>query len=82
MPAQAQTFEAGESFLTKDGRVVQVLSILSDGSLTYRFRRAATEAPLRWTGAIAVPPVFAALVERPVPCDWTPDAGSTHPASD
>ncbi len=74
MTIPLERMEVGKCYLTSDQRIVQVLRFLSNGSLSYRFRRA-DATPLRWTGAVASPEVLPFQVLHEVPCDWTPEDG-------
>ncbi len=75
MSIPPEKIEIGKCYLTWDGRVVQVFQLLSHGAVSYRFRKAHAEPPIRWTGAIAYLAPIASSVEREVPCDWTPETG-------
>ena len=59
-------------YLATNGQVVRVLQLTTDGRVKYEFRSPAVVKPFGWTAAITDLRSFAHLIERPVPCDWTP----------
>jgi hypothetical protein len=73
MTIPPESIQVGKCYLTSDERVVQVMQFLSNGSLSYRFRRADDTPPFHWTGAVASPEVLPFQPLREVPCDWTPE---------
>ena len=55
-------------------RVRRVLGILPDGRVQFDQRRGPIPAGRPWRRAQAMDlAAFASQVERPVPCDWTPE---------
>ena len=74
MPVAPETLKVGQCYLTHSGFVRRVLD-LSDERVRYEQRRGPVREGHPWprTQVIAVS-VFARKVERPVPCDWTPEA--------
>ena len=73
MTIPLERMEVRKCYVTSDRRIVQVMQFLSNGSLSYRFRRADATAPFRWRGAVASPEVLPFQAIREVPCDWTPE---------
>ncbi len=67
-----ESIEVGRCYLTRNDQVVRVMNVLSDGYVVYAFRSSAVAKARGWTGATTVLQVLAYLIEREVPCDWTP----------
>jgi len=69
----AESIYVGQCYLTEAGPIRRVLAILSDGRVQYEQR--AAHLPtwyVRRSGVLDLR-FFAAAVERPIPCNWTPE---------
>jgi hypothetical protein len=62
--------EVGQCYLTEDGRVRKVMRLLPDGRIRYRYRGPLSK---RWRSGTLDHRSFVSTIERPVPCDWTPE---------
>ena len=67
------SIQAGKCYLTRNDQVVRVEKLLLDGSVIYAFRSSSVAKVFGWTGAQAEIRSFLHLLEREVPCDWTPE---------
>jgi hypothetical protein len=68
-----ESIEVGRCYLMKSGYVRRVVAFLP-GRVLYETRAQATKRiGWAWKRGIVDLKTFAAMVERPVPCDWTPD---------
>jgi hypothetical protein len=65
-----ESIEVGQCYLTEDGRVRKVTRLLTDGRVRYKYRGLLSK---KWKWGELSPQTFASTVERPVPCDWTPE---------
>ncbi len=74
MPVPSESIQVGKCYLTTSSsgvpRVRRVIEILPDGRVQYEQRT--PKAP--WREGLQYKDVFAAIVAREVPCDWTPKA--------
>jgi hypothetical protein len=52
------------------------MSLSAEGRVNYEFGSAAVAKAFGWTAAVTDVRSFAHLIERPVPCDWTPETDS------
>ena len=71
MPLQPESIQVGQCYLMDTGRIWRVTELLP-GRVRYQQRR----RDLVWVSDsrdILDIRSFAALVEQPVPCDWTPE---------
>ena len=72
MTVDPESLQVGQCYLTTAGLVRRVIAF-HQGQVRYETR----SNPKRkghgwaWTPGIVEPKVFAAMVQRPVPCDWT-----------
>ncbi len=75
MNIEPESIQIGQCYLMKSGKVRQVIAIDED-RLEYG-TRAVTPliAGWMWRRAMTDLKVFASMIERPVACDWTPEAG-------
>jgi hypothetical protein len=55
------------------GEVRRFLRILPEGNLHYEAREATVLRAIGWKEGVLEPTPFAALIERKVACDWTPE---------
>lgn len=69
------SLEVGKCYLTNTGQVRRVIQILTDGRVQFERRAQSTKSGSgwAWVPSIADRRAFALLVEREVPCDWTPE---------
>ena len=72
MSIPPESLQVGQCYLTRTGLVRRVIAF-HQGQVLYETRINAKGKPsgLGWRPGIADPKVFADLLERPVPCDWT-----------
>ncbi len=74
MAVPRESIEVGKCYLTRSGEIRRVLHILPHGPVHYEARRAAVLQAFGWQEGVLELALFAALIEREVPCDWTPGA--------
>ncbi len=74
MTVPPESIEVGKCYLTRSGEIRRVLLILPHGPVHYEARRAAILQAFGWHEGVLELALFAALIEREVPCDWTPEA--------
>lgn len=74
MTIPLERMDVGKCYLTRSGEIRRVLHILPHGQVHYEARRAAVLQEFGWTEGVLELALFAALIEREVPCDWTPGA--------
>ncbi len=72
MSVPPESIRAGQCYLTETGQIRRVLRVLPDGRVQYEYRGAANPQ-IRWKDGIQDRRSFAFLVEREVPCDWSPE---------
>ena len=72
MTVPPKSLEVGKCYLTLSGEVRRVLRILPEGQVHYEARQAAVLTAFGWRAGVLEPTPFAALLDREVPCDWTP----------
>ena len=68
-----ETIQVGRCYLTTDGRVRRVLETGPE-RVRYSYRSFPADPRRTWRSGVLSIEVFAATVEREVPCDWTPEA--------
>ncbi len=73
MTMPPESIEVGKCYLTRNDQIVRVEKLLLDGYVIYAFRSSAVAKAFGWTGAQMEIRSFAHLLEREVPCDWTPE---------
>lgn len=71
-----ESIQSGQCYLTTNGQVARVMSLSAEGRVNYEFGSAAVAKAFGWTAAVTDVRSFAHLIERPVPCDWTPETDS------
>jgi hypothetical protein len=74
MSIAPESIKVGQCYLTRSGYVRRVYAIL-EGRVRYETRANAAKLGWAWRPGIVDLKTFAAMVERPVPCDWTPETG-------
>ncbi len=69
-----ESIRVGQCYLTYSGQVRQVRSI-TEGRVLFDSRKRPPKG-LRWIWHPGILDLntFAAMIERPVPCDWTPES--------
>jgi hypothetical protein len=73
MSIPPESLQVGQCYLTHSGYVRRITA-LSPGRVQYETRtRPGKRVGWAWRPGIIDPKTFAAMVERPVPCDWTPE---------
>jgi hypothetical protein len=73
-----ESLEVGKCYLAKGGRSLRIrrlVQLLPDGRVQYEQRSPKTA----WQMRIQVRDVFASMLQREVPCDWTPEAEGAKP---
>lgn len=73
MSVRPDSLQAEKCYLMVNGRVARVLKVFPKGDVHYASRSGNAAKALRWTGAVTDVRSFSDLVEREVPCDWTPE---------
>ena len=78
MSVAPETLEVGQCYLAKaekDFQVRRVLRVMPDGRVQFERRIRNAKGPQwSWVPKITSLGAFALSVERPVPCDWAPEA--------
>ncbi len=69
MSVPPESIEVGKCYLAAKGQVRRVLHTLPHGQVHYEARRAAVLQAFGWTEGVLELALFAALIEREVPCD-------------
>ena len=72
MSVPPESIQAGQCYLTETGQVRRVLTLLPGSRVQYEWRNGMA-MPKRWKMDAQALHSFAVLVERPIPCDWTPE---------
>ncbi len=73
MTIPRSSIQAGQCYLTVNGQVARVVKRLPDGGVHYQFRNAALAKAFGWHSGNTTVETFALMVERLVPCDFTPE---------
>ncbi len=71
MSDPSKRIEVGQCYFTEDGRVRKVMRLLPDGRIRYRYRGPLSK---RWRSGTLDHRSFVSTVERPVPCNSTPES--------
>jgi hypothetical protein len=66
----------GKCFLISGDKVARVLRILPGNQVHYELRSGVIVRAFGWKAGVLELNAFAHLVEREVPCDWTPEGVS------
>ena len=72
MSVPPKSIHVGQCYLTNLGRIYRVKRIMPDGRVQYEHRPAHVVRKL-WKSGMVNGQSFKAIIERPVPCDWTPE---------
>ena len=75
MSVPPESIIVGKCFLIPGGKVARVLRIMPGNQVHYELRSGATVRAFGWKAGVLELAAFAHLVEREVPCDWTPETG-------
>ena len=67
-----ESVQVGQCYLTDGGHIRRVIRLLPDGRVQYE-HRSALRIPKTWASGVSDHRSFAFAIERPVPCDWTPE---------
>lgn len=73
MPVSPESIAIGKCYLTSNGQVARVLKLSPEGDVHYEFRSGAVVRAFGWNGGVTDLRSFGHLIEREVPCDWTPE---------
>jgi hypothetical protein len=73
MSIAPDAIEIGRCYLTDTGKIRRPLRILPDGRVQFDWRAGSTVPKGAWRTDVIDLRSFAFSVERPVPCDWTPE---------
>jgi hypothetical protein len=65
--------EVGKCYLTNVGRVWRVVQLLPDGRIIYEHRPGHIHHAKKWKPGVLTGPLVETILEREVPCDWSPD---------
>ncbi len=68
------TIQIGQCYLTAEGLIVRVVEITPKGRAIYETRRGPVREGYPWPRRASTTLHFLrSRIERPVPCDWTPE---------
>jgi hypothetical protein len=67
-----ESIQSGQCYLTTNGQVARVLRLSAEERVSYEFRDGTVARAFGWTAGVTDLRSFTHLVERQVPCDWTP----------
>jgi hypothetical protein len=69
------SIQIGQCYLTAKGLILRVVEITPDGRAIYEIRRGPVREGHPWPRRASTPLHFLrSRIERPVPCDWTPES--------
>ncbi len=68
------SIEVGKCYLTGSGRVWRIVQIMPDGRIVYEWRSPRAGAK-KWYAGMINAVAAGALIQREVPCEWTPETG-------
>jgi hypothetical protein len=68
------SIQVGQCYLLATGQVKRVLALLPSGRVHYEYRFIGRPLRKTWQPGTQEVRAFAALVERPVASDWTPES--------
>ena len=71
MSIPPESIQVGQCYLMLDGEVRRVLRLLPNEGVHYESRAGVIVEAFGWKAGVLALSAFAALVDRPVPCDWT-----------
>ena len=67
-----EKLEVGKCYLINTHRVWRIIRIMPDGRVQYEYHAASSTAP-SWHPGMLTALTAEMLIEREVPCDWTPE---------
>jgi hypothetical protein len=68
-----KSIEVGQCYLGDNGKVWRVVRIWPDDRVQFEFRARSRRDARVWKPGMLDRASFAALAQREVPCDWTPE---------
>ncbi len=74
MTLPPESIEAGKCYLMKTGHLRRVVRLMPDGRIQYEHRPVHQANAKTWKPGMQSHHSFAELIEREIPCDWTPEA--------
>ena len=72
MSLPPESIQVGQCYLTHEGRVRRVLQLLPNSRVNFEWQNSTSTAK-QWRAGVLDLRAFAAAIERPVSCDWTPE---------
>ncbi len=78
MTIPPESIATGRCYLMETGHVRQVRRLMPDGRVQYEQRPGHQVNTGAWKPGMQEGRSFALLVEREVPCDWTPDVDEAN----
>ncbi len=72
MPVPPESLEVGKCYLINTHQVWRIIRLMPDGRIQYE-QRAADHIPKSWQPGMLTALTAEMLIEREVPCDWTPE---------
>jgi hypothetical protein len=81
MPIPPESIQVGQCYLMLDGEVRRVLRLLPNEGVHYESRAGMIVQAFGWKPGVLARSAFAALIDRPVPCDWTPESDEAWPTA-
>ena len=73
MSVTRESIEIGKCYLMKTGQFRRVVCLMPNGQIQYEHRPPHQSNAKTWKPGMQSGRSFADLVEREVPCDWTPE---------
>jgi hypothetical protein len=75
MSVAPESIQVGQCYLTAKGLILRVIEVTPEGYAIYETRRGRVREGHPWPRRASTPLSFLRRrIERPVPCDWTPEA--------
>ncbi len=74
MTIPPESIEVGKCYLMETGHVRRVVRVMPDGRIQFEQRSGAVGRGYGWKAGMQEARSFAFLIEREVPCDWTPES--------
>ncbi len=74
MTIPLESIQVGQCYLTRSGEIRPVIGFLP-GRVRFERRVNTTGPGWGWVPSLSERRAFAFLIEREVPCDWTPEGG-------
>ncbi len=73
MTIPLENIDVGKCYVMKTGQLRHVVRLMSNGQIQYEHRPPRQANAKTWKPGMQSGRSFADLVEREVPCDWTPE---------